>query len=81
MRDLYPHSVYIMNLVIVSRKILLTLLKNSKDQLAHPLYSRSIHLVGCGSQHLANSKIPEVQKAILSRGTCNPFIQSYMFIF
>lgn len=80
-RGLYPHSVYIMNLVIVSRKILLTLLINSKDQLAHPLYSWSIHLVGRGSQHLANSKIPEVQKATLSRGTCNPFIQSYMFIF
>lgn len=34
-----------------------------------------------GSQHLANSKIQEVQKATLSGGTCNPFIQPYVFIF
>lgn len=52
-----------------------------KDQSAHPLASKSIHSPGRGSQHLANSKIPEVQKATLSRGTCNPFIQWYVFIF
>lgn len=52
-----------------------------KDQSAHPLSSKSIHSAGRGSQHLANSKIPEVQKGTLSRGTCNPFIQSYVFIF
>lgn len=36
---------------------------------------------GRGSQHLANCRIQEVQKATLSRGTCNPFIQPYLFIF
>ena len=46
-----------------------------------PPSSKSIHSTGRGSQHLANSEIPEVQKATLSRGTCNPFIQSYVFIF
>lgn len=46
-----------------------------------PLSSKSIHTAGRGSQHLANSTIPEVQRAALSRGECNPFIHSYVFVF
>lgn len=51
------------------------------ESFSTPLFYKSIPSAGRGSHRLANSKIPEVQKATLSRGTCNPFIQSDMFIF